>query len=181
MRIASLMENPTGSFTSMAVPKITSGFTKTIPPPPSFFNPLPQQATPTPTPITSEATTSFPSLPDFSSVFRFNNRVTNLEKDLSEINQVDQGVETTVTKIETPPLDQTEGQKEGNQAKKLSHPEIQEEPSHTVDDSGVQQDQEFDMGANDEQPADTEVTKDDWFKKPERPPTPNFDWDKRQP
>ncbi|GJW17723.1 hypothetical protein Tco_0025159 [Tanacetum coccineum] len=31
----------------------------------------------------------------------------------------------TVKKIETPPLDQTEGRKEGNQAKKLSHPKIQ--------------------------------------------------------
>ncbi|GJU31834.1 hypothetical protein Tco_1175423 [Tanacetum coccineum] len=72
------------------VPEITSGFTITIPPPPPFFNPLPQQATPTPTPITSEATTSFPSLLDFSSVFKFNDRVTNLEKDLSEIKQVDQ-------------------------------------------------------------------------------------------
>ncbi|GJR76012.1 hypothetical protein Tco_0088377 [Tanacetum coccineum] len=55
-----------------------------------------------------------------------------------------------------------------------------EEPSHTVDDSGVQQDQEFDTGNNDEQPADKEVTKDDWFKKPERPPTPDSDWNKRQ-
>ncbi|GJX00305.1 hypothetical protein Tco_0184218 [Tanacetum coccineum] len=36
-----------------------------------------------------------------------------------------------------------------------------EEPSHTVDDSGVQQDQEFDTGNNDEQPADKEVSKDD--------------------
>ncbi|GJY86141.1 hypothetical protein Tco_0500167 [Tanacetum coccineum] len=35
------------------------------------------------------------------------------------------------------------------------------EPSHTVDDSGVQQDQEFDMGNNDEQPVDKEVSKDD--------------------
>ncbi|GKE07001.1 hypothetical protein Tco_1399019 [Tanacetum coccineum] len=35
-------------------------------------------------------TTSFPSLLDFSSVFKFNDRVTNLEKDLSEIKQVDQ-------------------------------------------------------------------------------------------
>nr|GFA21813.1 hypothetical protein [Tanacetum cinerariifolium] len=60
------------------VPKITSTFTTSIPPPPTFFNPLPQKATPT----TSEAITSFPSLPDFSSVFRFNDRVTNLEKDL---------------------------------------------------------------------------------------------------
>ncbi|GJV46253.1 hypothetical protein Tco_1430789 [Tanacetum coccineum] len=48
-----------------------------------------------------------------------------------------------------------------------------EEPSHTVDDSGVQQDQEFDTGNNNEQPANKEVTKDDWFKKPERPPTPD--------
>ncbi|GJV55837.1 hypothetical protein Tco_1456842 [Tanacetum coccineum] len=39
-------------------------FTITIPPPPTFFNPLPQQATLTPT--TSKDTTSFPSLPDFS-------------------------------------------------------------------------------------------------------------------
>ncbi|GKA07209.1 hypothetical protein Tco_0686433 [Tanacetum coccineum] len=86
--IASLME--TSARHATAVPEITSGFTTTIPPPPSFFNPLPQQATPTPTPTTSEATTSFPSLLDFSSVFKFNDRVTNLEKDLSEIKQVDQ-------------------------------------------------------------------------------------------
>ncbi|GKC85427.1 hypothetical protein Tco_1141144 [Tanacetum coccineum] len=71
------------------------------------------------------------------------------------------GVEMTETKIETPSLDQTEGRNEGNQAKKLSHPKIQEEPSHTLDDSGVQQNQEFDTGNNDEQPADKEVSKAD--------------------
>ncbi|GJU24918.1 hypothetical protein Tco_1163539 [Tanacetum coccineum] len=86
--IASLME--TSARHAMTVPKITSGFTTTIPPPPSFFNPLPKQATPTPTPTTSEATTSFTSLLDLSSVFKFNDKVTNLEKDLSEIKQVDQ-------------------------------------------------------------------------------------------
>ncbi|GJX19426.1 hypothetical protein Tco_0222103 [Tanacetum coccineum] len=73
-----------------AILEITSAFTTTIPPPPSSFNPLPQQATPTPTPTTLEATTSFPALPDFSSVFKFNDIVTNLEKDLSEMKQVDQ-------------------------------------------------------------------------------------------
>ncbi|GKB43204.1 hypothetical protein Tco_0888146 [Tanacetum coccineum] len=36
----------------------------TIPPPPPFFNPLQQQATPTPTPITLEPTTLIPALPD---------------------------------------------------------------------------------------------------------------------
>nr|GFA03393.1 hypothetical protein [Tanacetum cinerariifolium] len=46
-----------------------------------------------------------------------------------------------------------------------------EEPSHNVKDSGKQQDQDFVMGHNDEQPTDKEVTKADWFKKPERPLT----------
>ncbi|GJR82834.1 hypothetical protein Tco_0153619 [Tanacetum coccineum] len=54
------------------------------------------------------------------------------------------------------------------------------EPSHIIDDLRVQQDQEFDTGNNDEQPADKEVSKADRFKKPERPPTPNSDWNKRQ-
>ncbi|GJV53913.1 hypothetical protein Tco_1449654 [Tanacetum coccineum] len=63
--ISSLMD--TTARHVMVVPEITSVFTTTIPPPPPFFNPLPQQATPTPTPTTSEATTSFPSLLDFSS------------------------------------------------------------------------------------------------------------------
>ncbi|GJT58255.1 hypothetical protein Tco_0993309 [Tanacetum coccineum] len=57
----------------------------TIPLPPPFFNPPLQQATPTLTPTTSEATTSFPLLLDFSYVFKFNDRVTNWEKDLSAI------------------------------------------------------------------------------------------------
>ncbi|GJY01264.1 hypothetical protein Tco_0359416 [Tanacetum coccineum] len=55
-----------------------------------------------------------------------------------------------------------------------------EEPSHTVEDLGMQQDQEFVTGDNDEQPADKEVTKADLFKKPERPPTLDLDWSKRQ-
>ncbi|GJU80165.1 retrovirus-related pol polyprotein from transposon TNT 1-94 [Tanacetum coccineum] len=76
--IAPLME--TSTHHAMTVPETTSGFTTTIPPPPLFFNPLLQQARPIPTPTTFEATTSFPSLLDFSSVFRFNDRVTNLEK-----------------------------------------------------------------------------------------------------
>ncbi|GKA53372.1 hypothetical protein Tco_0746687 [Tanacetum coccineum] len=74
----------------MVIPEITSTFTTTIPPQHPFFNPLPQQATSTPTPTASEVTTSFPTLPDFASVFRFNERVANLEKDLSEMKQVDQ-------------------------------------------------------------------------------------------
>ncbi|GJT46236.1 hypothetical protein Tco_0954951 [Tanacetum coccineum] len=73
----------------MAVPKNTYGFTITIPPPPPFFNPLQQEVTPTPTPTTSETTTLLLALLDFVSVFKFNERVFNLEKDVSKIKQVD--------------------------------------------------------------------------------------------
>ncbi|GKA97835.1 hypothetical protein Tco_0825729 [Tanacetum coccineum] len=72
------------------ITEITSSFTITVPPLPPFFNPLSQQATPTPTPTASDTTTSLPALPDFASVFKFNERVFNLEKDVSEIKQVDQ-------------------------------------------------------------------------------------------
>ncbi|GJU86050.1 hypothetical protein Tco_1293596 [Tanacetum coccineum] len=74
----------------MVIPEVMSTFTTTIPPPPLFFNPLQQQATPTPTPTTSEETTSFLALLDFSFVFKFNDRVTKLETDLSKMKQVDQ-------------------------------------------------------------------------------------------
>nr|GEY57064.1 hypothetical protein [Tanacetum cinerariifolium] len=46
-----------------------------------------------------------------------------------------------------------------------------EEPSYTIEELGMQQDQEFVTGDNDEQPIDKEVTKADWFKKPKRPLT----------
>ncbi|GKB95956.1 hypothetical protein Tco_0982093 [Tanacetum coccineum] len=55
-----------------------------------------------------------------------------------------------------------------------------EEPSHTIDDSGVQNNQEFDMGNNDEQPDDEAASKVDWFKKPKQPLTSDPDWNKRQ-
>nr|GEV93615.1 retrovirus-related Pol polyprotein from transposon TNT 1-94 [Tanacetum cinerariifolium] len=86
--IASLTD--TIAYHETTIPEITSCFTTPTPPPPLFFNPLQQEATLTPTPTTSEATTSFTSLLDFTSVFKFNERVTNLEKHLSEMKQVDQ-------------------------------------------------------------------------------------------
>ncbi|GJZ33041.1 hypothetical protein Tco_0578477, partial [Tanacetum coccineum] len=86
-------------------------------------------------------------------------------------------------KIETPPLDQTEGRNEGNRVKMLSPPEIQgqrkrslQAPLKTPPNLNIK----FVTGNNDEQPADKEVTKADWFKKPKRPPTPDPDWSKRQ-
>ncbi|GJX31012.1 hypothetical protein Tco_0240867 [Tanacetum coccineum] len=74
-----------------AIPKIMSTGTTTTPLPPSFFIPSPQQAKPTPTPTTS--TTSFPKLRDFISVFKFNERVSSLEKDVSQLKQDDKSAQ----------------------------------------------------------------------------------------
>ncbi|GKB46229.1 hypothetical protein Tco_0896982 [Tanacetum coccineum] len=339
--IASLMdttihhEEPSSQTSSLftvpikLIPKITSTFTTTIPPPHPFFNPLPQQATPTPTPTTSEVTTSFPALTDFASVFRFNESVTNLERDLEEAltdrreyidlidtsvraiikeevnSQLPQILPQAVSEFATPvnernvtesleavvlansssqpkstyeaaaslsnfeltkilmdkmeehksylrvdykrelydalvksyntnkdlfetygevftlkrsrydkdkDKDPSDGSDRGTKRRKSSKdaklfrdPKSKEskptssskgtsrsqhkssgksahaeEQSHTVDDSGVRHNQEFDTGNNNEQPDNEAVSKSDWYKKPEQPPTPNPDWNKRQ-
>ncbi|GKD43219.1 hypothetical protein Tco_1267864 [Tanacetum coccineum] len=322
------------------IPGITSTFTTTIPPPHPFFNHVPQQATPTPTLIASEVTTSFPTLLYFAFVFNFNDRVTNLERDLSKMKQVDQyaqaissilaiidyyidnklgkGIQQSIkshnaecreedkrkyidlidtsqnitesleaailaksssqpkstyeaaaslsefelTKILMDKMEEhksylradykrelydalvksyntdkdlfdtygevftlkrsrddkdkdqdpsagsdrgTKRRKSSKDAESSRDPKSKEskstssskgtsrsqhkssgksahaeEPSHTVGDSGVQQNQEFDTGNNDEQPDDEAASKVDWFKKPEQPPTPDPDWNKRQ-
>ncbi|GJS99497.1 hypothetical protein Tco_0820667 [Tanacetum coccineum] len=60
---------------------------QTIPP----ITPFPQQSTPTPTPAptTITTTTSIPALPDFSSLFGFDQRVSTLEKEVSQFKQAD--------------------------------------------------------------------------------------------
>nr|GEW14950.1 hypothetical protein [Tanacetum cinerariifolium] len=55
-----------------------------------------------------------------------------------------------------------------------------EQLSHTACDLGVQHNQEFYMGNNDEQPNDKAASKVNWFEKPERPSTPDPDWNKIQ-
>ncbi|GKA69214.1 hypothetical protein Tco_0775278, partial [Tanacetum coccineum] len=345
--IASLMdttvrhEEPSGQTSTLftvpitIIPEITSTFTITIPTPHPLFNPLPQQTTPTPTPTASEVTTSFLALPDFASVFRFNERVTNLEKDLSEMKQVDHNAQAissipsivnryidnkqgeaiqqavkshtakSVSEFATPVIERnnkesleaavlaksssqpkstyeaaaslsefeltkilmdkmkehkpylradykrelydalvksynthkdlfdtygevfslkrsreekdkdhdpsagsdrgTKRRKSSKDAESSRDPKSKEskstssskgtscsqhkssgksvhveEPSHTIDDSGVRQNQEFNTGNNDEQPDDEAISKSDWYKKPEQPPTPDPDWNKRQ-
>ncbi|GJU27213.1 hypothetical protein Tco_1165834 [Tanacetum coccineum] len=242
-RIASLLDTIVRHAT--AVPKIISIFSTTIPPPPLFFNPLLQQATPTLTPTTSEATTLFNSLLDFYYVFKFNERVTNLEKDMSKIKQVDQYAQalsaipaikrggkpkshlradykkklydalvesyntdkdlfntygevftlkrsqeesdkdrypsagsdqgtkrrTSRKEAESSKDSRSKEKKSSSTSKDTSQSQHKssgksahaEEQSHTVNDLGVQQDQEFDIGNNDEQPPDKEVSKEDWF------------------
>ncbi|GKA70641.1 hypothetical protein Tco_0776780 [Tanacetum coccineum] len=67
------------------------------------------------------------------------------------------------------------GSDRGTKRRKFS-----KEADHTVDDSGVQKNQEFNTGNNDEQPGDEAAPKYNWFKKPKRHTTPDPDWNKRQ-
>ncbi|GKB23842.1 hypothetical protein Tco_0863243 [Tanacetum coccineum] len=70
------------------VPETSTAAAATVRPTIPSVTPLPQQSTPTPAP-TTEATTSTPALPDFSSLFGFDQRVSALEKELSQFKQVD--------------------------------------------------------------------------------------------
>ncbi|GJX71368.1 hypothetical protein Tco_0308539 [Tanacetum coccineum] len=243
----------------MTILVITSIFTTTILPSPPSFNPLSQQITSTPTPTTSETTTSFLAFLNFSSVFKFNDRVTKLETNLLEMKKVDQEKVKTqrpqvlpkvVSDFATPVIERniliekmeeskshlrvdykrelydalvnsyntdkdlfetygevfslkrsrdekdkyqdsstgsdrgTKRRKSSKEAESLKDPRLKEgnssssskgtshsyhnssgksthaeEPSHTVDDSGVQKNQEFDMGNTDEQPDDEAAPK----------------------
>ncbi|GJX15336.1 hypothetical protein Tco_0216168 [Tanacetum coccineum] len=53
------------------------------------ITPLALRSTPTPTPTTDSTTTPILALPDFSSLFGFDHRVSTLKKELSQFKQVD--------------------------------------------------------------------------------------------
>ncbi|GJU37146.1 hypothetical protein Tco_1185500, partial [Tanacetum coccineum] len=93
--------------------------------------------------------------------------VTNLEKDLSEIKQVEQYAQalSSIPAI----VDRYINNKLGEAIQTAM------EPSHTVDDSGVQQYQEFNTGNNDEQPADKVFSKADCQVSHAKEPTTSFD------
>ncbi|GJR28234.1 hypothetical protein Tco_1104466 [Tanacetum coccineum] len=72
------------------IPGTSTAAATTIPPPIPPFIPPPRQSTPTPTPTPITTTTIILVLPYFSSLFQFNQRVSNLEKELSELKQTGQ-------------------------------------------------------------------------------------------
>ncbi|GKB80329.1 hypothetical protein Tco_0947224 [Tanacetum coccineum] len=164
--IASLMETLTLHAT--AVPEITSRFATTIPPPPPFFNPLLQHETPTPTPTTSEATTLFTSLLDFASVFKFNERVTNLEKNLSS-SPPQSSYEAALAELfefeftKVPLIDMW---RETRSLCSYGDALFIERGVETTE-------------TKTRNPPPYGGYKDDEFKKPERPPTPDPDWNHR--
>ncbi|GJX38019.1 hypothetical protein Tco_0251322 [Tanacetum coccineum] len=75
------------------IPETSTTHTTTIPPTISMITPLPQLSTPSPAPTTVPTTTSIPALPDFSSLFGFDQRVSTLEQELSQFKQADHSVQ----------------------------------------------------------------------------------------
>ncbi|GKC48276.1 hypothetical protein Tco_1065998 [Tanacetum coccineum] len=72
-----------------AIPETSTAHATTVPPTISMITPLPQLTTPSPAPTTVPTTTSIPALPDFSSLFGFDQRVSTLETELSQLKQAD--------------------------------------------------------------------------------------------
>ncbi|GJS63249.1 hypothetical protein Tco_0677813 [Tanacetum coccineum] len=90
--IASLME--TSAHHATVIPELTSGFTTTTPPPTLFFNPLLQQQTPTFTTTTfTNPTVTLPEIPNFAFVFKFDQKVSAIESEISELKQTNQFAE----------------------------------------------------------------------------------------
>nr|GFD01118.1 hypothetical protein [Tanacetum cinerariifolium] len=93
-KISSLMDTTAQHAT--VIPEVTSSFTTIVPPPPHFLHPLQQKAIPTPTPTTFTTTTytnltvTLPEIPNFASVFKFDQRVSVLESKMCELKQTNQ-------------------------------------------------------------------------------------------
>ncbi|GJW60144.1 integrase, catalytic region, zinc finger, CCHC-type containing protein [Tanacetum coccineum] len=69
----------------------------TVPPIIQPFTSISQQSTPTLEPTTEPSTTLIPALPDFSSLFEFNHRVSTLKKELSQLKQVDHSAQILIS------------------------------------------------------------------------------------
>ncbi|GJX29808.1 RNA-directed DNA polymerase, eukaryota, reverse transcriptase zinc-binding domain protein [Tanacetum coccineum] len=224
--------------------------TPLLPPPPHHATP-PNETT-TSAPTTQEPQTSAPDLLDFASIFKFNERIFNLEQEVSQLKQdnksaqisesiksqvpvlVDEHLSTRVgyavqTTFHSYKLDKdlfdTYGEayslkrdrddkdkdedpsgrsdrgkkrrKSGKEAEPSQEPKSRSSKStssskgptqspckssgksahakESRQDSGEPHDQEFVTGNTDDQPAGEAISKDDWWKKPEKTPTPDHD------
>ncbi|GKD23878.1 hypothetical protein Tco_1225581, partial [Tanacetum coccineum] len=76
-------------------------------------------------------------------------------------------------KDEDPPAGSNQGLKKQKTSKDSAQAE---ELVFEIADTEMPQNQEGDLGNTDDQPNVEETSRDDWFKKLERPPTPDLDW-----
>ncbi|GKC92106.1 hypothetical protein Tco_1157548, partial [Tanacetum coccineum] len=175
----------------------------------------PPNETTTSAPTTQEPQTSALDLLDFASIFKFNERIFNLEQEVSQLkqdNKVGYAIQTTFhsykldkdlfdtygeayslkrdrddkDKDEDPSVGSDRGKKRrksGKEAEPSQEPKSRSSKSTSSSKGPTQslcKSSEFVTGNTDDQPADEAISKDDWWKKPEKPLTPDRDWNKRQ-
>nr|GEV84771.1 retrovirus-related Pol polyprotein from transposon TNT 1-94 [Tanacetum cinerariifolium] len=147
--IASLME--TSAPHATAIPEITSCFTTTTPPPPSFFNPLLQKQTPTFTTITSKIQQGQDDQDKDEDPFTGSDQAKKRRKSGKD---AESSKESRYKEKKSSSTSKDASQSQHKSFRKFVYAE---EPSHTIEESGMQQDQEFVTGNNDEQPLDKEI------------------------
>ncbi|GKB39656.1 hypothetical protein Tco_0884598 [Tanacetum coccineum] len=93
----SIQTSPLLTVPVMVIPKTSIVPATTIPPPIPPFIPLPQQSTPIPTPTTTEAKTSTTVVPDSETLSAIHLRVSDLEKYVKELKNVDHSLALLAT------------------------------------------------------------------------------------
>ncbi|GJZ30720.1 hypothetical protein Tco_0575767 [Tanacetum coccineum] len=170
----------------LVIPESSLVFTN-IPQSSYTFTPTPIQATPTP-PLIIETTNPLSNLPDFSSVFRFNDRITALEKEVILPQEVSNFAPPVIKKLIKESRDEVTLAKASSQPqytyeagstltefelKKILLDKMEKnEPVFEVADSDLPQDQEGNLGVNEDEPKDEIASRCDWFKKPTPPQEP---------
>ncbi|GJT30317.1 hypothetical protein Tco_0910592 [Tanacetum coccineum] len=145
---------------------------------PSLLFPHLQQLTLIPTPTTTEATTSTTAISESETLVALQLRITNLEKDIKELKTIDHSTSLLST-IKSKVL--IASRVPGTSLDVALYKSTQAE--ETVFESGDTQEpqnQGRDMGNTNDQPNVKAALKHDWFKKPERPLTPDSDWNVRK-
>ncbi|GJT41905.1 hypothetical protein Tco_0941770 [Tanacetum coccineum] len=181
LKIKGHSEEPSSQTSShFTIPISSSAPTTTTLP---SVTPLLQQSTTTPAPTTESTTSLISALPDFASLFGFDQRVYALEMELS---QLDKDLFATYGKAyslkrnrdnkdkdEDPPARPDQGL---NKRKSSKDDEPPREPVFETADIEMLQDQGGDLGNIEDQPNVEEASKHDWFKKPEMPLTFDPEW-----
>ncbi|GJW13501.1 hypothetical protein Tco_0017634 [Tanacetum coccineum] len=159
----------------LIIPESSPVFTN-IPQSSYTFTPTPIQDTPTPL-STIETTNPLSNLPDFSSVFRFNDRITALEKEVDDLKK--DPLHTQVTylrgrKDKDKDEDPSAGSDRGLKKRKTSKDTepTTEEPVFEVADSDMPQDQAGNLGDNEDELKNEIASRRDWIKKPTPPHEP---------
>ncbi|GKB04075.1 hypothetical protein Tco_0832218 [Tanacetum coccineum] len=162
-------------------------------------------STPTPTPTTKQNTTLIPGLPDFSSLFGFVQRVSALEKELSQFEQVDHSahlletIKSQIPEIVDDPLSTrhgyaaktalytvTESLENVVLTQSSSQPKSTYEASTSLTEFELKKilldkmQRRTDLGNTDDQANVETPSRSDWFKRPKRPSTPGPDWNARK-